>query len=72
MLEQGELLTLDDNKKYAVVYTCKLDNRDYAFLIDQDDYNNTMLCEYVDNQLREVLDEKIIGKFLSNFKNTTN
>ena len=68
MLEQGELLTLDDNKKYAVVYNVNLNKKDYTFLIDQDDYSNTLICEYDgNNKLKEVTDEKVMKTLMRIF-----
>lgn len=37
MLNQGEILTLNDNKKYSVAYTTILNSENYVYLIDQDD-----------------------------------
>ena len=67
MIEQGEILTLTDNKKYSVVYSTMLDSKNYVYLIDQDDYTNTMFCEFVNDELVEVTDnnvaEQLLGKF---------
>ncbi len=73
MLEQGETLTLDDNKKYTVTFVTDLDSKTYAYLVDQDDYLNNMFCEYDKKDgLQEVVDGKIIEKLLAKFKmNTT-
>lgn len=68
MLNQGEILTLDDNKKYSVVFTTELNEKNYVYLIDQDDYTNTMFCEF-DNQngLEEVVEPEIIEQLLVKF-----
>ena len=73
MLEQGEILTLNDNKTYIVSYIDKLDNKNYVYLVEQDDYTNNMWCEHDSkNGLQEVVDEKLIEKLLARFKmNTT-
>ena len=42
MLEQSEILTLDDNKEYTVAFTTMLDNKNYVFLIEIDNYENNM------------------------------
>ena len=66
MLNQGEILTLNDNKKYSVVYTTELNSKNYVYLIDQDDYTNTMFCEYDNNNgLEEVVEAEIIEKLLA-------
>lgn len=69
MLNQGEILTLNDNKKYSVVYTTELNSKNYVYLIDQDDYTNTMFCEYDNNnRLEEVVEPEIVEQLLAKFK----
>jgi hypothetical protein len=73
MLNQGEILTLDDNKKYSVVYTTELNSKNYVYLIDQDDYTNTMFCEYDNNNgLEEVTETEIIEQLMTKFKENSN
>ena len=73
MLNQGEILTLDDNKKYSVVFVTELDSKNYVYLIDQDDYINTMFCEYDnDKGLEEVTEIDIIEKLMIKFKESSN
>jgi len=68
MLNQGEILTLSDNRKYSVVFTTRYENVDYVYLIDQDDYTNTMFCKYDNNNgLEEVRDSNIIEELLKLF-----
>ena len=72
MLSQGEILTLNDNKKYSVVYTTELNSKNYVYLIDQDDYTNTMFCEYDNNNgLEEVVEPEIIEQLLTKYKEST-
>ena len=73
MLEQGEMLTLDDNKKYSVVFSTEYNSKNYVFLIDQDDYTNTMFCEYDNNRvLEEVSDPEIVEQLMILFKESNN
>lgn len=73
MLNQGEVLTLNDNKKYSVGFTTIYNNANYAFLIDQDDYTNTMFCKYDNvNGLEEVTDENLIENLLVLFSQSQN
>lgn len=72
MLRQGEVLTLDDNKTYSVVYTTVLDDQNYAYLIEQDDYTNTMFCKYSNDKLEEVTEPEIIEKLMFKFKERLN
>ena len=73
MIKQGEVLTLSDNKKYTVVYATTLNSKNYVYLIDQDDYTNTMFCEYDNNNgLEEVVEPDIIEQILKDFRDVTN
>jgi len=73
MLNQGEILTLNDNKKYSVVYTTELNSKNYVYLIDQDDYTNTMFCEYDNNNgLEEVTEPEIVEQLMTKFKENMN
>ena len=69
MVRQGDVLTLDDNRDYSVVYTTEVQSKNYVYLIDQDDYTNTMFCEYDNkNDLKEVTDIEIIEQLMEKFK----
>ena len=68
MLNQGEILTLNDNKKYSVVFSTIYNNKSYVYLIDQDDYTNTMFCKYDnENGLEEVNDSDILENLMKLF-----
>ena len=69
MIEQGEILTLSDNKTYSVAYSTELDSKKYVCLIDQNDYTNIMFCEYIDGELTEVTDPEISEELLKTFTN---
>jgi len=65
MLNQGEILTLNDNKKYTVVLSTIMDDINYVYLVDQDDYTNLMFCKYDNNNgLEEVTDEALLEKLM--------
>lgn len=69
MLNQGEILTLNDNKKYTVVSSQVIDSINYVYIIDQDDYTNFMFCKYDnENGLEEVVDEKLVEKLMLVFQ----
>lgn len=73
MLNRGEILTLDDNKKYSVVFSTEYNNKNYVYLIDQDDYTNTMFCEFDnDKGLEEVTDQEIIEQLMTKFNENMN
>ena len=60
MLEQGEVLTLDDDKEYTVTFTTMLDNKNYVFLLETNNYLN--------DELEEVTDIAVIEKLLKKFE----
>ena len=73
MLRQGEILTLNDNKNYLVVYTTEINLKKYAYLIEQDNYTNTMFCKYDNNNgLEKVIESEIIQQILIKFKEEIN
>lgn len=73
MLNQGEILTLNDNKKYTVVSSINYNNKNYVYLIDQDDYTNTMFCEFDNNNgLEEVSDPTLIEELMKQFIQSQN
>ncbi|MBQ9319144.1 MAG: hypothetical protein IJR82_05900 [Bacilli bacterium] len=66
MINQGDILTLNDNRKYCVVFIAELNFKKYVYLVDQDNYMNTMFCEYgYENDLEEVIDPAIIEQLLT-------
>ncbi len=73
MPNQYDLLTLDDDKDYLVVFSTELNFKKYFYLIDQDDYTNTMFCEYDNNNgLEEVTETEIIEQLMTKFKENSN
>lgn len=73
MIKDGEMLTLNDNKVYSVAFSTIHNQKNYVFLIDQDDYTNTMFCEYdSSNGLVEVVDTEIIEQLLLKFADSKN
>ena len=70
MINQGDVVTLNDDKNYSVAYTAILNDNNYAFLVDQDDYTNTMFCRFNnDNGLEEIVEPEVIEQLLTNFVN---
>lgn len=68
MLEQGEILTLDDDKEYTVTFTTMLDDKNYVFLLETNNYENNMFCEYEEGDLEEVTDINVIERLLEKFQ----
>ena len=68
MPNQYDLLTLDDDKDYLVVFSTELNFKKYFYLIDQDDYTNTMFCEYTDNKLKEETEPTILEQLITQYQ----
>jgi hypothetical protein len=69
-MNQGQILTLDDNNEYVVVKTKKYENEDYVYLIQEDDYTNIMFCKLTsESKLKEVVDPDLLEKLIIEFQN---
>ncbi len=73
MIEKGEILTLEDNKSYVVVSTTELNNINYVYLMNPENYAEFMFCAY-DNEdgLYEVEDGELLQQLLEIFNNDLN
>lgn len=68
MLKQGDLLTLENDKEYAVVDTTKINDIIYVYLINSNDYSDFMFCSYdqIDG-LYEVEDSDVLSNLIEVF-----
>lgn len=67
MLEQGELLTLSNDKEYAVVSSIIYQGSNYVYLLDTDVYKDYKLCKYEDENLTVVKDEELLKTLITKF-----
>ncbi len=73
MIEQGEILTLEDDVKYVAVATTMLDGINYVYLMCPDDYSKFMFCAFDQaDGLYEVEDEELLNKLLEIFNEQLN
>ena len=73
MIEQGEILTLEDDQKYVAVATTVLDGINYVYLINPDDYSKFMFCAYDQTDgLYEVEDQQLLNQLLEIFNEQLN
>ena len=73
MIEKGEILTLEDNKEYVVAATTILDNINYIYIMDKDDYSNFMFCAFDQKDgLYEVEDNELLDRLLKIFNEQLN
>lgn len=73
MLEKGELLTLDDDREYAVTALTIIDNVEYVFLMDTEDYSNFLICSYDNNDgLEDVDNQELLQELIKIFDEQLN
>ena len=73
MIEQGEILTLEDNLEYVVAATTVLDGINYVYLMNLEDYSKFMFCAYDQTDgLYEVEDSDLLEKLLKIFNEQLN
>ena len=71
-LNKGDLLTLNDNKKYVVVSSKKFNEKNYIYLIGTDDYSNIKFVEFDGhNKMTEVTDIGLIKELVFLFAKRT-
>ena len=56
--ERGMELTLDDNSKFVVVDSFVINDKQYLYLINEDDKRTTMIVEVNNDEIIEIDDEK--------------
>ena len=68
MLKKGSILTLSNGNKYVVVYTTFYKKKEYCYIINKDDDNDSMICSILSNSNIEIVtDEETINQFLKIF-----
>jgi hypothetical protein len=69
MLKLGEILTLNNNKKFVVVSTTNYENNLYCYLSELDNSNNTKIYLVKEDNLIQVVDEILINELENIFAN---
>ena len=59
--KEDDILTVE-NKEYVVASIVTNNDKDYLFLANIDDYNDTKFCLLEDDRLFEVLNKRLIDK----------
>jgi hypothetical protein len=57
MLIRGNEITLDDNSKYIIVDSFLKNNKNYIYMISEDDGKTTMIVEHRDGEIVELDDQ---------------
>lgn len=61
------ILTLDDNKKYAMVNMLTFNEKKYVYLAELDDFNNYIIGEILNDEVIEVEDQNLLGQLIIEF-----
>lgn len=67
MIEQGELLTLSNDKEYAVVSSIVYEDTNYVYLLDTDTYKDYKFCKYENDTLVVVKDKELLKVLITKF-----
>ncbi len=62
--ERGDVLTLSNNKNYVVVTTVTYEEKNYVYLIAEEDYSDVMFCECDGESFEKVYNAELIKKLL--------
>ena len=66
-MEKNYILTLNNDKKYALVNSLKYNDKDYVYLSLLSDYKEYMICEVIGDEVIQVEDENLLGKLIMEF-----
>ncbi len=61
------ILTLDDNKKYAMVNMLTFNEKKYVYLAELDDFNNYIIGEILNDEVIQVEDQNLLGQLIIEF-----
>ena len=66
MIKEKEVILLD-NKEYTVIATTTLDRNRYAYIINNDNYNDVLFVRNKLNEIEIINEKKILGKLIPLF-----
>lgn len=61
------ILTLDNNKKYAMVNMLTFNEKKYVYLAELDDFNNYIIGEILNDEIIQVEDQNLLGQLIIEF-----
>lgn len=67
MIEQGEYWTLSNGEKYIVSSIVKVDNNEYVYLLNTNNYQDFLIAEYQGDSIEEVEDPDLLENLISKF-----
>ena len=68
MKEKDYIITLDDNKEYALVSTIIYGNKRYVYLIEMDNHDNCIFAEMNGDTIKIIEDQLLLANVIAEFK----
>ncbi len=65
--EKNLIITLDNNKKYALVNSILLNEKKYVYLSELEDYKNIIIGEMENDEITIVDDNELFGQLIIEF-----
>lgn len=66
-MKKDYIITLEDNKEYALVKMIEKKDKKYVYLMDIHDYNNFIFGELVGTKINRVTDDKLLSELIIEF-----
>ena len=64
MLEFGDIITLENDKKYLVVSTCNYNSKFYVYLVNTENKLDCILANLQEDNLEQVTDNDLFIKIM--------
>lgn len=64
MLEFGDIITLENDKKYLVASTCNYNSKFYVYLVNIENNIECILASLQDDDLEQVTDNELFTKIM--------
>lgn len=65
--EKNLIITLDNNKKYALVNSILFNEKKYVYLAELEDYKNIIIGEMENDEITIVDDNELFGQLIMEF-----
>jgi hypothetical protein len=65
--EKNLIVTLDNNKKYALVNSILFNEKKYVYLAELEDYKNIIIGEMENEEITVVDDNELFGQLIMEF-----
>ena len=65
--EKDLIITLDNEKEYAVVYNLMFNEKNYVYLAELEDFKNYIIGELANDEIIHVTDANLLGQLIMEF-----